>query len=156
MIKVALFEPEIPQNTGNIARLCAGTGTELILVEPLGFSISEKQVRRAGLDYWDSVNLTTVPSITDFFKTYSQPDTYFAFLSKFSSIPYTEIQSRAETENMIIIFGKETSGLPEEIHTNYEHQLYQIPMTDAVRSLNLSNSVAIVLYDLLRQRQFCF
>lgn len=154
MIKIALFEPEIPQNTGNIARICAGTGIELILVGPLGFSISDKHVRRAGLDYWDAVKVTKVNSVDIFFKSYSQSDYDFAFLSKFADKCYTDIYNESSSKDTIIIFGNETSGLSENVHKYYFEKFYKIPMNDSIRSLNLSNSVAVVVYELLRRNNF--
>ncbi len=154
MIKVALIEPEIPQNTGNIARLCAGTSTELILVGKLGFSLQDKYLKRAGLDYWEFVNLRTIDSIDDFFINYPNSNYEYAFLSKFADNDYTNISSSNSKKDLILIFGNETSGLPEKIHKKFFNYFYKIPMNDNIRSLNLSNSVAIVLYDVLRRNNF--
>ncbi len=151
MIKVALFEPEIPQNTGNIARLCAGTDVELILVGKLGFSLSDKHLKRAGLDYWDHVKIKRVEKIEDFFKQCPEDIFEYAFISKFGEKFYTDIPINRE---LISIFGNESYGLPDDIRERYRDKLYRIPMNDKIRSQNLSNSVAIVLYDLLRRNNF--
>lgn len=151
MVKVALFEPEIPQNTGNIARLCAGTDVELILVGKLGFSLSDKHLKRAGLDYWDHVKLKRVQKLGDFFTEYPEGNFEYAFISKFGKKLYTDIPINGD---LIIIFGNESYGLPDELKENYSSRLYRIPMNDKIRSQNLSNSVAIVLYDILRRNNF--
>lgn len=150
MFKIALYEPEIPQNTGNIARLCAGTNTELILIGKLGFSLSNKYLKRAGLDYWEHVILKHINNFTEFEETYPKTSFNYAFLTKFSDRYYTEIP----TENTILIFGNETSGLPEELRKRFITDCYRIPINNNIRSLNLANSAAIVLYDLLRKIDF--
>ncbi|MEF3254862.1 MAG: tRNA (cytidine(34)-2'-O)-methyltransferase, partial [Deferribacterales bacterium] len=147
MFKIALYEPEIPQNTGNIARLCAGTNTELILIGKLGFSLSNKYLKRAGLDYWEHVILKHINNFYEFEETYPKTSFNYAFLTKFSNRYYTEIP----TENTILIFGNETSGLPEELRKRFITDCYRIPINNNIRSLNLANSAAIVLYDLLRK-----
>ena len=148
-MNIVLLEPEIPQNTGNIARTCAITGTTLHLIEPLGFDISEKAVRRAGLDYWQYLDLKVYKNIEEFFEKNPNGNYYFAT---------TKGQHRYDTveykKDDYIFFGKETKGLPEELlHDNYD-KCIRIPMLKIVRSLNLSNSVAIVLYEALRQNDF--
>ena len=150
-VKVALFEPEIPQNTGNIARLCAGTNVELILVGRLGFSLSDTKHKRAGLDYWDHVKIHRVNSIEEFFEIYRQDSYEYSFLSKFGQKIYTEIPLE---KDLILIFGSESSGLPEDVRDRFREKLYKIPMSNYIRSQNLSNSVAIVLYDILRRKNF--
>jgi len=150
-LKVALFEPEIPQNTGNIARLCAGTDVELILIGKLGFSLSDKYLKRAGLDYWEYVTLHKVDTLEQFFSQFPDNIYEYAFLSKFGEKYYTEIPL---SDNIITIFGNESSGLPEMIRDRFMDRSYRIPMNDKIRSQNLSNSVAIVLYDILRRNNF--
>lgn len=146
---IVLVEPEIPQNTGNIARTCAATHTTLHLVHPLGFSIDEKQVRRAGLDYWHMVTIVEHPSFAQLCEQY--PDAQFYFASTKAPRAYTEVNF---PENAFLVFGKETKGLDEELlHDNYDRCI-RIPMIEGARSLNLGNSVAIVLYEALRQHGF--
>jgi tRNA (cytidine/uridine-2'-O-)-methyltransferase len=152
MIKIVLVEPEIPQNTGNIARLCAGTNSELILIEPLGFSLSDKYLKRAGLDYWKHVKLNTISSFENFLEIYKKFIANFYFLSKFGEKIYTEISTKPN--DIFLIFGNETSGLNEKIHNQFKEKFYRIPMSPNIRSQNLSNSVAIVLYDVLRKNNF--
>ncbi len=151
MLKVCLIEPEIPQNTGNIARTCAATGTELILVHPLGFDISEKAVRHAGLDYWKNVRIREYPSKEAFFKENCDSDMFF-FSQKgqllFSDIPYSY------DKDTYIIFGKESVGLGNEILSKNKERTVRIPMLDEIRCLNLSNSVAIAVYDYYRKNDF--
>ena len=143
-LNVVLVEPEIPQNTGNIARTCAALGAKLHLVYPLGFNITEKAVKRAGLDYWDSVNLYKIDSMEELFKQY--PDGKFYYLTTKSKKKYTDIRFEAGD---FLVFGPETRGLPEEYVT--KNTALTIPMIEGQRSLNLSNSVAIVAYEVIRQ-----
>ena len=146
---IVLVEPEIPQNTGNIARTCAATHTTLHLVHPLGFSIDEKQVRRAGLYYWHLVTIKEHPSFAQLCEEY--PDAQFFFASTKAPRAYTEAQF---PENAFLVFGKETKGLPEELlYENYD-RCNRIPMIPGARSLNLGKSVAIVLYEARRQHGF--
>ena len=148
-IHIVLHEPEIPQNTGNIARTCAATRTTLHLVHPLGFSIDEKQVRRAGLDYWHLVTIEEHPSFDQLRAEY--PDAQFFYASTKAPRSYAEV---TYPEDAFLVFGKETRGLPEELlHDNYD-RCVRIPMIEGARSLNLGNSVAIVLYEALRQQGF--
>jgi tRNA (cytidine/uridine-2'-O-)-methyltransferase len=148
-INIVLVEPEIPQNTGNIARTCAATGSALHLVGPLGFSIEDRYLKRAGLDYWSLVNLTYYDSLEHFFTV--NKGGHFLFCSTKAQKAYHEI---TYPDNSFILFGKETKGLPEPLlHEHYESCL-RIPMLKSIRSLNLSNSVAIVLYEALRQEGF--
>ena len=153
MVKIVLVEPEIPQNTGNIARLCAGTDTELILIKPLGFSLSDKYLKRAGLDYWEHVKLKIISSFDDFLEKFENVTDNFYFLSKFGKKFYTEINAENNTD-IFLIFGNETSGLNEKIHEKFKEKFYKIPMNNKIRSQNLSNSAAIVLYDILRKNNF--
>ena len=146
---IVLVEPEIPQNTGNIARTCAATRTTLHLVHPLGFSIDEKQVRRAGLDYWHLVTIEEHPSFDQLRAEY--PDAQFFYASTKAPRSYAEV---SYPEDAFLVFGKETRGLPEDLlHDNYD-RCVRIPMIEGARSLNLGNSVAIVLYEALRQQGF--
>ena len=143
-INIALFEPEIPQNTGNIARLCACCGASLYLVGKLGFSLSSKYTKRAGLDYWDSVDLHKVDSMVELYKLL--PNSTFYYLTTKTDKVYTDIKFK---DGDVLVFGPETRGLPE----NYVKQdtAITIPMKEGQRSLNLSNSVAIVAYEAVRQ-----
>jgi len=144
--KIVLNEPEIPQNTGNIARLCACTGSELFLVGKLGFSLSEKHIKRAGLDYWDSVNIRQVPSLEELFEEFPNEEKYF--LTTKAKQSHFEANFKAGS---LLIFGSETRGLPiEVIQANFQNA-FRIPMLAEQRSLNLSNSVSIVLYEAIRQ-----
>lgn len=143
-LNIALYEPEIPQNTGNIARLCACTGASLYLVGKLGFSLSSKYTKRAGLDYWDSVDLHKVESMDDLYK--ENPNATFYYLTTKTKKKYTEVQFK---DGDFIVFGPETRGLPEKYVT--DKNALTIPMKEGQRSLNLSNSVAIVAYEAIRQ-----
>ena len=143
---IVLYEPEIPQNTGNIARLCACTGADLYLVGKLGFSLSEKYVKRAGLDYWDSVNIVQVPAMEDLWSDF--PQSNFYYLTTKTQTPYYTCKFK---EGDFLVFGPETRGLPEKLLNKYKSQTLNIPMKKGQRSLNLSNSAAIVLYEALRQ-----
>ena len=143
---VVLYEPEIPQNTGNIARLCACTGADLYLVGKLGFSLSDKYVKRAGLDYWDSVNIIQVPSLEELRSDF--PDANFYYLTTKSQTPYYSCKFK---DGDFFVFGPETRGLPEDLLNKNRKDTLTIPMLNGLRSLNLSNSAAIVLYEALRQ-----
>lgn len=145
---IVLVEPEIPANTGNIARTCAVTGTQLHLVEPLGFSISDKQVKRAGLDYWPHLNVKVHSCLKDFFKNTS--GTYYYCSTKAKKY-YTEVEYH---DNCYLLFGKETKGLPEPLIFDNPENAIKIPMRDGLRSLNLSNAVSIIAYEALRQNGF--
>lgn len=150
-INVVLYQPEIPPNTGNIARTCAITGAKLHLIKPLGFSIDDKQVKRAGLDYWHLLDLEVHESLEEFLEKYGDKTLFFS--STKATQYYHEV---AFTEDCFIVFGRETSGLPSLIHERYAEQRIKIPMlqNEAARSLNLSNSAAIILYEALRQINF--
>lgn len=148
-LNVVLVEPEIPQNTGNIARTCAVTGCKLHLVKPLGFSIEDKYLKRAGLDYWNLVEIKFYENLDDFFNTNS--DAKFFFSTTKGKNIYTNVNY---VKDCFILFGKETAGLPKKLLTENPEKCIKIPMISEVRSLNLSNSVAIVVYEALRQLGF--
>ena len=148
-INIVLVEPEIPQNTGNIARTCAATGASLHLVKPLGFEIDDRKLKRAGLDYWDKLDITYYESLDDFFE--KNPDAAFYCFTTKARHCYTDIKY---PEKVFLLFGKETKGLPEELLFANPERCVRIPMRDTLRSLNLSNSAAIAVYEVLRQRDF--
>lgn len=149
MVNVVLVEPEIPQNTGNIARTCACTGSALHLVKPFGFEISDRTLKRAGLDYWDKVKIYYYDGLDDFLSKHRNDRLFFLTTKAEKSIYDAEYP-----DNCYLVFGKETKGLPESlIYTNYDKAV-RIPMIGALRSLNLANSVAIALYEALRQHSF--
>ena len=148
-INIVLHEPEIPQNTGNIVRTCAATGANLHLIEPLGFSIKDKHLKRAGLDYWESVKISKYNSLDDFFTINKKAAIYYV-TTKAERI-YSEVEI---PENCFFMFGKETQGLPEELLIKNYSNCIRIPMLHGARSLNLSNSVAIILYDFFRRDGF--
>lgn len=147
-LNIVLVEPEIPANTGNIARTCAVTGAQLHLVEPLGFSISDKHVRRAGLDYWPHLNVIVHKSLDDF---YANTDGIYYYCSTKAKKYYHEVLFE---EECYLLFGKETKGLPEHLIFDNPEQAIKIPMRNGLRSLNLSNSVSIIVYEALRQHGF--
>ena len=148
MFNIVLVEPEIPQNTGNISRTCACTGSALHIVKPMGFEITDAKLKRAGLDYWDKLDLTYYENLDEFFARNAGGKFYY--LSKKASKRYTDARFR---DGDFLVFGKETKGLPESLVFGTENAL-RIPMGKDIRSLNLSNSVAIVLYEALRQQGF--
>ena len=149
MLNIVLVEPEIPQNTGNIARTCAATGARLHLVKPMGFDIDDKKLKRAGLDYWWLLDITYYDSLQDFLEAHKGDNLYF--LSTKAPNVYSDV---VYPENSYLLFGKETAGLPEWLlKDNYENCV-RIPMVDDARSLNLSNSVAIATYEYFRQTGF--
>lgn len=153
MNHIVLYQPEIPPNTGNIARTCAGTNTHLHLIFPLGFSIEDKMLKRAGLDYWSELNITYHDSLVDFLE-YAK-DGELHLITKFAHHTYAEVDYTNTTKDHYFIFGRETSGLPEEFMRENKEQCVRIPMDDThVRSLNLSNAAAIVIYEALRQQNF--
>ena len=149
MFHIVLVEPEIPQNTGNIARTCAATGSQLHLVRPLGFEISDKQLKRAGLDYWNLVKVTVHEKLEEVFAQY--PEARFFFFTTKARRTYAEVEYR---EGDFLVFGKETRGLPEELLVAHPDSCVRIPMISESRSLNLSNSAAIAVYEALRQNDF--
>ena len=152
-INVVLVEPEIPQNTGNIARTCAATGGKLHLVYPLGFDISEKQVKRAGLDYWDKLEIEKHNSFKEFLEKYNPEKINMFFVTTKGKNCYSDVDY-SNMDEVFVLFGKETKGLPEDILQRYLDKTIRIPMKKDLRSLNLSNSVAIIVYELLRQANF--
>jgi tRNA (cytidine/uridine-2'-O-)-methyltransferase len=152
-INVVLVEPEIPQNTGNIARTCAATGGKLHLVGPLGFSISDKYVKRAGLDYWDKLEIEEHVSFNKFLEKYQVEDNNMFFVTTKGKQVYSDDVFKGLDE-VFVLFGKETKGLPEDILQKYIDKTIRIPMKEHLRSLNLSNSVSIVVYEILRQNKF--
>lgn len=172
-INIVMVEPEIPQNTGNIVRTCAATGAKLHLVKPLGFSIDDKHLKRAGLDYWDKLDIEIYENLNEFLNKYPAnvpsagqvnfsiekdteiekiPNNFFLASTKsqqtYADIDYTQY------DEIFILFGKETKGLPEDLIKNNMKQAIRIPMKEGLRSLNLSNSVAIIIYEVLRQNNF--
>lgn len=149
MLNIVLLEPEIPANTGNIGRTCVAAGARLHLIEPMGFQINEKQVRRAGLDYWEKLDYVIYDSFSDFLAKNPGARLYMA-TTKAKHV-YSEVLYE---DDCYIMFGKESAGIPEEILVDYEETTIRIPMFGDIRSLNLGNSVAIVLYEALRQNEF--
>lgn len=148
-LNIVLFEPEIPANTGNIGRTCVATGTRLHLIEPLGFRLNEKEIRRAGMDYWNQLDVTRYINYEDFLEKNPGAKIYMA------TTKGPNVYSDAKFEpDCYIMFGKESAGIPEEILLQNKENAIRIPMIGDIRSLNLSNSVAIVLYEALRQNHF--
>ena len=149
-IGIVLLEPEIPQNTGNIARTCAATGASLHLIEPMGFTVTDAKLKRAGLDYWNKLDITYYKNIEDFYER-TAGGNYYYFSTKapkcYTDVTYPE-------ENCYLIFGKESAGIPEEILKKNLDRCVRIPMLENLRSLNLSNAVAVAVYELLRQTNF--
>lgn len=148
-MNIVLFEPEIPANTGNIGRTCVATGTKLHLIEPLGFRLDEKEIKRAGLDYWKDLDVTVYENYDDFLRRNPNAKIYMA-TTKARHV-YTEVSYEPDC---FLMFGKESAGIPEEILLENKDTSIRIPMIGEIRSLNLSNSVAIVLYEALRQQNF--
>ncbi len=148
-MNIVLHEPEIPANTGNIGRTCVATGSSLHLIEPLGFQITEKNLRRAGMDYWKHLELHRYRNFEEFLERNRSARIWMATTK--AKYTYTEVDFGADD---FIMFGKESAGIPEEILVKYEESCIRIPMEPAIRSLNLSNSVAVVLYEALRQNGF--
>ncbi len=146
---IILHQPEIPANTGNIGRTCVATGTSLHLIEPLGFRLNEKEIKRAGMDYWEHLDVTRYMNFEEFKTLHPQAKIWMA-TTKAKQV-YTDVTFGPED---FIMFGKESAGIPEEILVAYEESCIRIPMLSQIRSLNLSNSVAIVLYEALRQQNF--
>lgn len=148
-LNIVLYEPEIPSNTGNIGRTCVATGTRLHLIEPLGFRLNEKAIKRAGMDYWSDLDVTTYVNYEEFLEKNPGAKIYMATTK--SRQTYTEVSYEPDC---YIMFGKESAGIPEEILVDHPDTCVRIPMIGETRSLNLSNSVAIVLYEALRQNNF--
>lgn len=149
MMNIVLFEPEMPANTGNIGRTCVATGTRLHLIEPLGFRLNEKAVKRAGLDYWDKLDVTVYCDYKDFLQR--NPGAKIFMASTKARKIYTEV---SYDPDCFLMFGKESAGIPEEILAQHPDTSIRIPMWGEIRSLNLSNSVSIILYEALRQNGF--
>lgn len=148
---IVLYQPEIPSNTGNIGRTCAATDTTLHLVRPLGFSTDDKMLKRAGLDYWPHIDVIYHDSVEDFFE--ATEGTYY-LLTKFAEQSYADMDFSSRDTEHYFIFGRETSGLPEWMREKYSDTSLRIPMNDKVRSLNLSNTAAILIYEALKQQDF--
>ncbi|MCP3741705.1 tRNA (uridine(34)/cytosine(34)/5-carboxymethylaminomethyluridine(34)-2'-O)-methyltransferase TrmL [Rossellomorea sp. BNER] len=151
-IHVVLFQPEIPANTGNIARTCAATDTTLHLIRPLGFSTDDKMLRRAGLDYWQFVEIIYYDSIEEFFEKNEGGE--FFYLTKHGQKEHSSFDYSNLDQNYFFIFGRETTGLPDDVLASNKDRCLRIPMNDNVRSLNLSNTAAILIYEALRQQDF--
>ncbi|WP_100330479.1 tRNA (uridine(34)/cytosine(34)/5-carboxymethylaminomethyluridine(34)-2'-O)-methyltransferase TrmL [Bacillus xiapuensis] len=151
-INVVLYQPEIPANTGNIARTCAATDTTLHLIRPLGFSTDDKMLRRAGLDYWEFVNVVYYDSLDEFFEKNAQAECYY--ITKFGENYYADFDFSQPEKDYFFVFGKETTGLPKDLLAANKERCLRIPMNDKVRALNLSNTAAILVYEALRQQQF--
>ena len=151
-LHVVLYQPEIPPNTGNIARTCLATNTSLHLIHPLGFSIDDKQLKRAGLDYWENVDVHEYDHIDALYEKY--PKWLFYYLENYVKKYYTEADFNHQEADVFLIFGKETKGFPRELLSGKEDQCFKIHMSGHVRSLNLANTVAITLYEALRQQNF--
>ncbi len=148
MVKIVLFQPQIPQNTGNVVRTCAVTGSDLYLVTPLGFEITDRWLKRAGLDYWEGVNVNTLDNLEEIL---SQTDHPFYFFSSHSTQHYSEV---CYTQDDWLIFGSETTGLPASFLKKWPEKFVTIPMRSEARCLNLATSVGIGVYEALRQNQF--
>lgn len=151
MLNVVLFEPEIPGNTGNIMRTCVATNTKLHLIKPLGFSLDEKYIKRSGVNYIDNCDYIVYENIDDFF---SKNKGTFYFLTRYGKKPHTSFDYSNNDENIYFFFGKESTGIPPKILKPYINNCMRMPMTDKVRALNLSNTVAIMIYEALRQQGY--
>ncbi len=148
-INIVLVEPQIPQNTGNIVRTCAATGADLHMVRPLGFSVEDKYLKRAGLDYWNEVNIKYYDSFEELWVKYKNNSFFYATTKALKTYAHVKYEN-----NCFIVFGKETEGLSEELLFQNREQCIRIPMKNSIRSLNLSNSVAVIIYEALRQNSF--
>lgn len=151
MINVVLFEPEIPQNTGNIMRTCAGTGVHLHLIEPLGFKLDDSHVKRSGVNYIEHCDYKVYKNFDEFL---SLNDGEFYFFTRYGHKPHTSFDFSDVDSNIYLIFGKESTGIPKEILKNYLDRCMRIPMNDNIRALNLSNSVAVGVFEVLRQQNY--
>ncbi len=151
MINIVLFEPEIPGNTGNIMRTCVATNSKLHLIKPLGFSLDEKYIRRSGVNYIDKCDYTVYENIEEF---YEKNDGTFYYLTRYGHKPHTSFDYSDKDENIYFVFGKESTGIPPELLKPHIEKCMRIPMTDNVRALNLSNTVAIMVYEALRQQNY--
>lgn len=148
-LNIVLVEPEIPQNTGNIVRTCAATGIRLHIVKPMGFEVDDKKLKRAGLDYWHFLNIAYYENLDDFFE--KNEGGRFFYLSSKAPTSYTDVSYRGDD---FLLFGKETRGLPEKLLADHPERCVRIPMISSARCLNLSNAVAVVAYEALRQNDF--
>ena len=151
-INVVLYQPQIPSNTGNIARTCAGTDTNLHLIRPLGFSTDDKMLKRAGLDYWQFVNIVYYDSLDEFYEKNAGSE--FFYITKFGQKPYSSFDYSDSSKDYYFIFGRETTGLPKDVIENNKETSLRIPMNENIRSLNLSNTAAILIYEALRQQNY--
>ncbi|PLT33621.1 tRNA (uridine(34)/cytosine(34)/5-carboxymethylaminomethyluridine(34)-2'-O)-methyltransferase TrmL [Bacillus sp. V5-8f] len=151
-IHVVLYQPQIPSNTGNIARTCAATDTTLHLIRPLGFSTDDKMLKRAGLDYWEHVKINYYDSLEEFFEKNEGGE--FFYLTKFGKKPHSSFDYSEKGKEYFFVFGRETTGLPKELIREQMDRCLRLPMTDKVRSLNLSNTAAILVYEALRQQDY--
>ena len=149
MINIVLYSPEIPQNTGNISRTCAVTGARLHIIKPIGFEISDRTLKRAGLDYWDKLDVTYYENYEDFIRQNGNQDLYF--FSSHAEHSFAEVEY---PDDVYLIFGRESVGLPKELVEKNIHRTLRIPMRKTLRCLNLSNSVAIAVYEVLRQKNY--
>lgn len=155
MNHIVLYKPQIPPNTGNIARTCAGTDAHLHLILPLGFSLEDKMLKRAGLDYWNELNITLHKNLKSFLEYVEEINGKLHLVTKFAYNNYAEVNYSNIEDNHFFVFGKETTGLPEKFMRENEENCIRIPMDDThIRSLNLSNTVAIIIYEALRQQNF--
>lgn len=151
MINIVLFEPEIPQNTGNIMRTCAGTDTKLHLIKPLGFSLEDKYLKRSGVNYIEHCDYTVYENFDDFLK---RNEGEFYFLTRYGEQPHTSFDYSDKGKNIYFIFGKESTGIPKEILKDKLDRCMRIPINSNIRALNLSNCVAIMLFEALRQQDY--
>lgn len=151
MINIVLYEPEIPQNTGNIMRTCVATGAKLHLIEPLGFILNDKTIKRSGVNYIDKLNYQVYEDFDDFTKK-NKGDYYF--FTRYGKKPHTSFNFSDKEKEIYLIFGKESTGIPKEILRNYLDRCTRIPTTSSVRALNLSNCVAVATYEVLRQQDY--
>ena len=152
MINVVLYQPEIPQNTGNIMRTCAGTNTKLHLIKPLGFSLNDKYLKRSGVNYIEHCDYTLYDDFEDFMERNKEGDFYF--LTRYGKKPHSEFDFSNREKNIYLVFGKESTGIPKEILSKYLDKCLRIPTNSNIRALNLSNCVALVLYEVLRQQDY--
>ena len=152
MIHIVLYQPEKPLNTGNIMRTCVATGSILDIIGPLTFSINNKDLKRAGMDYIDNLKMNYFPNYEEYLKAYPNADTYY--VTRYSKKVYTAYDFKDQIKDIFLMFGKESTGIPKDILKAHKDKLLRIPMVIDARSLNLSNSVAIVLYEVLRQQNF--